>query len=201
MELVIIRHGLPVTRVTEDGTAADPPLSDVGHEQAQRMAEWLSDEEFDGLYVSPLLRARETCAPLAEQQGMEPEVHQGVAEFDQHSDTYIPLEELKVINYELWRRQMEDKRFGMEDPHSFREVVVAALSEIAGRHRGGRAAVVCHGGVINAWASHVLGMDEVFFFDPVYTSINRFMVASTGQRSVVSLNEAGHLRRMVGGTT
>jgi 2,3-bisphosphoglycerate-dependent phosphoglycerate mutase len=194
MELVIIRHGLPITRVTDDGTAADPPLSEVGRKQAQRMADWLADEAFDAIYVSPLRRARETVAPLATSKGMGAEVHPGVAEFDQHSDTYIPLEELKVINYELWRRQMEEKRFGEADPHEFREVVVAALSEIAGSHRGGRVAVVCHGGVINAWASHVLGIHEVFFFDPTYTSINRFMVASTGQRSVVSLNEAAHLR-------
>ncbi len=194
MELVLIRHGLPITRITEDGTAADPSLSEVGHDQAKRVAKWLDGEEFDALYVSPLRRARETAAPLEASKGMVAEVHAGVAEFDPDSDTYIPLEELKVINYELWRRQMEEKRFGEIDPLEFREVVVGALSEIAGSHRSQRVAVVCHGGVINAWASHVLGMDEVFFFEPTYTSINRFMVASTGQRSVVTLNESAHLR-------
>ena len=41
MELILIRHGLPLQVETEDGTPADPPLSEVGHKQAQRMAKWL----------------------------------------------------------------------------------------------------------------------------------------------------------------
>jgi probable phosphoglycerate mutase len=54
---------------------------------------------------------------------------------------------------------------------------------------------VCHGGVINSWAGHVLGVREpFFFFDPGYTSVNRFLAAGSGERSVVSLNETAHLR-------
>jgi hypothetical protein len=53
---------------------------------------------------------------------------------------------------------------------------------------------VCHGGVINAWASHVLGIAELLFFAPDYTSINRFFAASSGERSVATLGETPHLR-------
>ena len=59
---------------------------------------------------------------------------------------------------------------------------------------GGRVAIVCHGGVINAWAGHVLGIADPFFLDAAYTSISRFLAASTGERSVRSLNETAHLR-------
>ena len=52
---------------------------------------------------------------------------------------------------------------------------------------------MCHGGVINAYASHVLGIEFPLFFQPTYTSVNRFLASSAGHRSVVSLNEAGHL--------
>ena len=55
-------------------------------------------------------------------------------------------------------------------------------------------AVFCHGGVINVWAAHVLGMKPRVFFEADYTSINRFICARSGQRSVVSLNERAHLR-------
>jgi 2,3-bisphosphoglycerate-dependent phosphoglycerate mutase len=54
--------------------------------------------------------------------------------------------------------------------------------------------VFCHGGVINMWATHVLGMAPRIFFEADYTSINRFVCARGGQRSVVSLNERAHLR-------
>jgi hypothetical protein len=32
------------------------------------------------------------------------------------------------------------------------------------------------------------------FFLPHYTSVNRFLAARSGERSVVSLNETGHLK-------
>ena len=45
MELILIRHGLPEHVETEDGTPADPNLSEVGREQAQRMASLLAEIE------------------------------------------------------------------------------------------------------------------------------------------------------------
>jgi hypothetical protein len=39
----------------------------------------------------------------------------------------------------------------------------------------------------------VLGAKQRLFFQPHYTSINRFAAASSGERSVVSLNETAHL--------
>ena len=46
MELILIRHGLPLQVETKDGTPADPPLSEVGHQQAQRMAKWLEGRAY-----------------------------------------------------------------------------------------------------------------------------------------------------------
>ncbi len=76
----------------------------------------------------------------------------------------------------------------------FHTHAVAALGEISRRHSGERVLVVCHGGVINVWAADVLGLGPRLFFEPGYTSINRFRVARSGERSVGSLNELGHLR-------
>jgi probable phosphoglycerate mutase len=79
------------------------------------------------------------------------------------------------------------------DPYTFREVVTVAIERIIEANAGGTVAIVCHGGVINGFASHVLGIDFPLFFQPTYTSINRFLASSAGHRSVASLNEAGHL--------
>jgi probable phosphoglycerate mutase len=54
-------------------------------------------------------------------------------------------------------------------------------------------AVVCHGGVINAYLSSVLGIDPILFFEPYYTCVNRVLAARTGERSILSVNETGHL--------
>jgi probable phosphoglycerate mutase len=55
-------------------------------------------------------------------------------------------------------------------------------------------AVFCHGGVINVWTAHVLGLAPRLFFEPGYTSVHRYMCARSGQRNVLALNERGHLR-------
>jgi probable phosphoglycerate mutase len=53
---------------------------------------------------------------------------------------------------------------------------------------------VCHGGVINAYAGHVLRIADPLFFLPQYTSISRVFAASSGVRSIASLTAASHIR-------
>ncbi len=193
MDLVLIRHALPITVIGADGPA-DPELTALGHDQAASVAEWLRAEHFDALYTSPLRRARQTAAPMAQQRRLEPIVRAGLAEYDQHSAEYVPLEELRQTNYELWRETMRTGAYGADDPVAFQEVVVGAIDTIIDENPGKRVALVCHGGVINAWAAHVLAMPTVFFFQPGYTSINRFAAARSGERTLLSLNEIAHLR-------
>jgi len=57
MELILIRHGLPV----RSAETSDPPLSDEGHEQARRAASWLAGERIGAVYASPMLRAVQTA--------------------------------------------------------------------------------------------------------------------------------------------
>ncbi len=65
MDLLLIRHALPVRIEGGDGPA-DPELSDDGWRQAGALAAWLADDGIDAMVASPLRRAQETAAPLAE---------------------------------------------------------------------------------------------------------------------------------------
>ncbi|MET0902954.1 MAG: histidine phosphatase family protein [Acidimicrobiales bacterium] len=188
MELLLIRHALPV-RIDEglvDGPA-DPMLSPTGLTQAAALAEWLAEEEIDAIWCSPMRRARETAGPLSERLGLPVTVDEGIAEYDRESLSYIPVEELKAANDPRWYQVPEQ-------PEHFQSVVVEAVERIVAAHPRQRVAVVCHGGVINVYAGHVLGIDDPLFFLPTYTSISRVLAASTGERSIASLNEAAHLR-------
>ena len=188
MELLLIRHALPL-RIDEgavDGPA-DPALSEVGHLQARALSDWLAAEHVDALWCSPMRRARETVAPVAERLQLEARLEDGLAEFDREALSDIPIEELKAAGDPRWNEVPEQ-------PEHFRRVVVEAVEGIVAAHAGHRVAVVCHGGVINAYAAHVLGIDDPLFFLPTYTSISRVFAASTGERSIASLNEAAHLR-------
>ena len=193
MELLLIRHALPIRVEGADGPA-DPPLSAAGHRQAIALAEWLVPEPLDALYVSPMVRARETAAPLADRRGLEAVVEEGVAEFDKDADSYVPMEELKAAGDPRWQEIVDGGYFGDTSPEAFQATVVEAVERIIGAHPGGTAAVVCHGGVINAYLAHVLGLDDLLFFEPAYTSISRLEASRRGHRMIISVNERAHLR-------
>ncbi len=190
-----MRHALP-ERVEVVGRAADPPLSPVGRQQADALADWLIEEHVDALYTSPLRRARETAHPLAHRFGLDPEVEEDIAEFDRHAEAYVPLEELKASNDPRWQQMLDGGYFAEGDltASEFQAAVVGAIDRIVAANQSRTAVVVCHGGVINAYVGHVLGLDEFMVFEPVYTGITRVRASSRGHRMIVTLNEFAHLR-------
>jgi 2,3-bisphosphoglycerate-dependent phosphoglycerate mutase len=194
MELLIIRHGLPLRVERADGEAADPDLSEEGHQQAQRLADYLSGERIDAVYTSPMKRAHQTALPLAVAKGVEVVLEPRIAEWDRNSSSYIPLEQLKHSDPAAYRALLKGELDLSIDIHEFQRGVVAAMEEIIANHRGQTVAVVCHGGVINTYADAVLSRGIPFgFTNPTYTSVNRFRAAASGERSIVSLNEVGHI--------
>jgi probable phosphoglycerate mutase len=193
MELILVRHGLPVRQELDTGRA-DPGLSTIGHRQAELVARWLEPIRIDAVYSSPMIRARQTAGPYEQLSGRSAVVHEGVAEFGREARSYVPTEELKVDDYEAWRALADRGGISEVELNTFSSAVVRAMKEIIASHKSETALVFCHGGVINVWACHVLGLPSRMFFEPIYTSVNRFLCASSGERNIASLNEAAHLR-------
>lgn len=189
MDLLLIRHARPERRETRDGSPADPPLSRQGRQEAAALVRWLEGERIDRLVASPMRRARETAEPLARARGLDVRVEPRVAEFDQHAAAYVPLEELKAEDPEAWRAFVQGGYGEGLDLECFRRNVVEALETLVTESPGQRVAVVCHGGVINFWTAHVLGLAPRLFFAPDYASIHRFVAARSGERSIDTLNE------------
>ena len=100
---------------------------------------------------------------------------------------YIPIEELQAAGDPRWKELPDDIE-------GFQARVVDGVDRLCCRPPAQRIALVCHGGVINVVVSAVLGVGPQMLFLPAYTSMWRVLVASTGQRSLASLNETGHLR-------
>ncbi len=200
MELWLIRHALPVRIDATDraGTPADPGLSPEGHAQADRLAQAWGGFGLDGVVTSPLARARETAAPLAAAAGItDIEVVEDLKEFDSHLPSYVPIEELRAdpVRWqeavELWLSpEAEAER------QDFRRTVVTAIDALVAEAAVDRLAVVCHGGVINAYLSAVLSLPGTMFFEPAYTSVSR-VIAEPSHRLLISLNESIHLGRLV----
>ena len=200
MDLLLIRHGEPVRIVDADGPA-DPPLAAPGRGQAERLAAWLRVEPLDDIWSSPMRRAMETAAPVATAHGLDVVVDDELAEFDREATSYIPYEELKADRDDRFLAMVEGRFDDYSvDPVEFRAGVVAAIERVIDANPGRTVAVVCHGGVINAYIGHILGIERPLWFEPFYTGITRVAASRAGARSLVTLNESAHLRHDVSPT-
>ena len=199
MELVLVRHALPVrVDATPDGRPADPELAERGHEQAQRVVQALALDEVDALYSSPSARALQTAAPLVDKLGLPLAIEPGIAEFDASDPSYVPVEELRAANDPRWQALVRgDLMSANIDPVAFRNRVVAAVEGIISRHPSQRVVLFTHSGTVNAYCGHVLGQQRAIWFAPDYASVTRIGAARDGRRGVVSLNETTHVRDLL----
>ena len=193
MELLLIRHGLPVT-VDNRGTGveADPELSELGHRQAAALSDWLVNEQIDAVYASPKARAHQTVAPLAARLGLDVVVEPLVNEYDQGELEYVPIEHLKASGDPRWGAMMTGD--DLPDPEAFQAQVVEGMERIIAANPARTVAVGCHGGVVSAYLAYLLGIERVMFYEAHYTSVARVAASSAGHRSVRSMNELGHLQ-------
>lgn len=196
MDLLLIRHAEPVRIVDAEGPA-DPPLRDRGRLQAEKLASWLATEGLDAIVSSPMRRALETAAPVAAVHGLEVLVDTELAEFDREATSYIPYEELKATQDPRFLAMRDGNLDDYEiDPAEFQAGVVTAIERVIAANPSRTVAVVCHGGVINAYTAAVAGIERVMWFEIDYTSITRVQASSRagGVRSIKTLNETAHLR-------
>jgi probable phosphoglycerate mutase len=194
MKLVLVRHGRPDEGHPE--RPHDPPLNDEGRAQARAVAEHLADEGITRIVASPLLRAQQTAAPLAERLGLTIETVEGWAEADRGVARYRSSETLRALGDAEWQRFLADPAgyFGLDDA-GFRGGVVAALQALTSEPAAdAHVAVFAHGLPINVVLSHVLGLRRIVHFAPGYGSITRLRIGSHRAIAVHSINETGHHR-------
>lgn len=198
VELLLIRHALP-ERVERVKGVANPVLSPEGRDQATRLARSLRGQAITAVVSSPLRRAVQTAEQLAADRSLPVEVRPELAEFDQHSSWYVPMEELRAAGDPRWDDIMAGRweAFGV-DFDEFRRAAVIALESLVADHPGGTVAAITHGGVINAYVSHVVESRKPGIFQPGYTSVSRILAARSGERTIGSLNDTRHLHVQVG---
>jgi probable phosphoglycerate mutase len=200
-EVFLIRHAHQLLDLGGPlGGFADPPLSSLGRQQAQLLGAALSTRRIDAVYTSPLQRAVETAAAVARHHRVEPDVIGDLKEIEVFRDAPQHLSSLEFMGSEALatlRHRFIFERTWDVYPHSesssdFRRRVVNAIETIISSHAGERVAVVCHGGVINAYVSHVIGSSFDVLFRPAHTSIS-IIAAGDGVHTLYTLNDVHHL--------
>lgn len=221
MEIILIRHGEP--EWVRDGlSVVDPPLTERGLLQAQRVGEELHAESFDHVVVSPLRRARQTAAPLLTLQRRREMIETFLEEIREPNWHGTP-EELAAAAYaEEKSRAAEDRwlgvRGGGEPPREFVERVRAGGTgyfATLGMHRAGqrlpvwhldqpdlKIVIVAHSGTNGVLLCQLLGLDPVPWewdrFVTHHASITRLQSFAMGDGHTFSLrrlSDVEHLPR------
>jgi len=202
--LYLIRHGradraIPDVLRTSLGAQHDPPLDELGLEQAGLLARRLAlMPEPAAVYCSTLRRARETVAPFARASGTSVTYRDELAEWFGGAWEMREFEDLFAEHPEvLGLIRSQDPIWhlapGGEPGTAFQHRVVDAVETILAAHPDGDVWVVCHGGVINAYLGHVLAIEEQeMFMLPDHTSLNTVVVRGD-ERRLWFLNDTAHL--------
>jgi len=205
VRLLLVRHGRVdfTSRQFMDsprGRQWDPPLGDVGRDQADRLAVRLQlMDPPAGIYVSPFARCQQTLEPTLRALTLDEakaEVVEDLGEVFVGEWEGVGFEEL-LAKEDVARRVREQEPVyelapGAETKAQLQSRVVGAIDERLTRHDDGVVLVVAHGGVINAYLGHILRIEPAMFFIPENTSINTVEVDGE-RRSIRFLNDTAHL--------
>lgn len=203
-ELIFVRHGeqhIPNIRTGPVGDTFDPPLSDRGERQARAVGERLSADRVDVVYASPLKRALETGRQIARHHRLEPIVVNDLCEIevfremppDRSAVEYFGEGLLAAMRERMLREKKWDVYPLSESSFEFRKRTVNAVEAIIAENEGKRVVIACHGGVINSYVAHIIGVDYDMFFRPAHCSMH-IVFAGQGVRALQSLNDVHHLR-------
>jgi broad specificity phosphatase PhoE len=203
--LHLIRHGRSDATSTAmidtpRGRQWDPPLDDLGLEQARMLAARLSmlRPPPAAVYCSPMRRTRETVAPYAERAGVEVRFDEGLIEANIGRWEGLSFEEIVASDEDILplvraSRAIWSRAPGGERIRPFRERVRGAIDRIVERQPDGDIVVVCHGGVINAYLGPFLRIENEMFFIPENTSVSSVEFDDAGGARLRFLNDILHL--------
>jgi len=201
-EVLLIRHGqqeIDVHAATV-GDWIDPPLSEQGTLQARLLGEALSLKPIDAVFASRLKRAWQTAEQVARQQGIAVEYLDDLREVEVFRDVPPEKTALEFLGKELLEavreRMLNERNWDVyplsESSYDLTKRAVNAVETAIAKNAGERIAVVCHGGVINAYLGHIIGTRYDMFFRPAHTSVS-IVVSGEGRRVLRLLNDTHHL--------
>lgn len=202
-ELALVRHGqqqLPTSSVFTPAEWVDPPLSETGRRQAELVGRAFAGRQVDEVISSHLGRALETARAIAGHHGLEPVVLEDLREVETYRDLADGETPADALAEPFWRGVQErfprERRWDLvpfgESSAELRHRVVSTIEGLLALHPGANLVVICHGGVINAYLAHILGIAEDMFFLPAHTSISRVRRLGS-QRALHSLNDRDHV--------
>jgi probable phosphoglycerate mutase len=182
-ELWLIRHGETAWALSGQHTGTtDIPLTDRGRERAKGIRDYLQHRAFKKVFVSPLGRARETCAIAG--YGDVAVVEPNLAEWNYGDFEGLTTPEIRE-NYPdwlIWNGPVPNGETVEQVGARTDKVIARSLVEIG--DEGGSVALFAHGHVLRILTSRWLDLPP---------SDGRLFALGTGSVSVLSFERDQHV--------
>lgn len=144
-----MKHIYIVRHCKAAGQEPDAPLTELGVQQADQLAAFLSDKEIDSIISSPFERAFRTIKPFADKRGLE------IALDERLTERVLSVQDLPDW-YEKLRMTYDDLDLCYEGGESSRTAMNRVSSVVAkvlsGPHR--HTVLVSHGNLISLLLKH-----------------------------------------------
>ena len=168
MRLFLLRHGETVFNAQGRAQGfSDPELTELGHRQAQALANAFASETLTAVYASDLKRAVETARIIAQPHRLPVQTDPGLREIHQGIFEGLSVTEIRTQHSELVKEWMAaPDRFVMPEGESLAQVqerAWASVQRIVAAHPEGQVIAISHNLTIMAILCRALTMDLVHF--------------------------------------
>ncbi|MCP3912089.1 MAG: histidine phosphatase family protein [Actinomycetia bacterium] len=200
-EILLVRHGQSQAADPDDpfdlvDGHGDPPLSELGQQQAHQVGERLRHETIDAVYHTKLQRTFQTAAPLIGYSDLEPQLDPGLHEVflgDWEGGLFRKMaaeEHPAVVKMHIegeWGHIP-----GAETTEELRSRTVGSVVRIHDSHPDQRVAVFVHGGVIATLLHHATGSRPFAFMGADNGSVHHLVVHGD-EWQLRRFNDTSHL--------
>ncbi|WP_227872401.1 histidine phosphatase family protein [Paenibacillus albus] len=123
---------------------SDIPLNDTGRQQARALANRLKSEEWEYIFSSDLIRAKETAAIIAQELGLEVKTDERLREMNCGQIEGTTLDE----RISKWGEEWGRLELGIEAGESIASRGMSVISDIAASLTGKNVLIVSHGALL-----------------------------------------------------
>lgn len=186
LNIYFVRHGQTLlSRENMFCGASNPPLTEEGHQMAQALADYYGDLKWKAIYTSPMIRTRQTAAPLAKRTGLKIRTETGLKEISYGKWEGYPVGDVHKKWPEDHIKWLADPGWnaptGGETSNQICARAMPVIDKIRNRHRDGNVMVISHKATIRIILCSFLGID-----------VGRFRYRLGAPVSSVSVVEFGH---------
>lgn len=176
MKILVVRHGQTEwNNLKKMQGHADIPLNSIGLEQAEKLKEKLAKKQYDVVYCSPLIRARQTAGIINDGKNITVIYDERLKERDYGE--YEGTNKSSFSYDDFWAYSKNIRYKSAENVQDFFARIYSFLDELKEKYSGETVLIVCHAGVLKAIECYTNGMmpdDKIGSFLPDNASIQDY---------------------------